>query len=383
MKKLQKLNRKQSIQSIRYSEDKSLKNNNSDGLLDNFSKIKSSFLINHLPITKKISPKIFKVIEECLESLNVDMTDKISVFIYNNEEMNAKCLSGIDGNVIIAISSSLVKFFNDDELKFVIGHELGHYIFHSNAGKNKSLEGLIKSRGKEITADRTGLLCCKSIETALRAIIKLLSGLDDEYMNFDVNAILEEFRELDISNIPIEEMYSTHPPLLIRSRALLLFSMGSAYLNLIGEDGSGGLSQDSVDQKVKNDIEKHLDSRCLEYINKNKDNFTFWALSLIFLEDREFNKREQKIMEDLFGKGRVQKLIHFIKSSSQKNTFKTLSRNCKTSFDSYFDEAPQESILYLSNFNNNFKDKKISSNALSHLLTECPDLNNYLIKRSA
>ena len=67
------------------------------------------------------------------------------------------------------------------------------------------------------------------------------------------------------------------PPLPIRARALLWFSMGEIYLNLTGKDTTKCLSKTSIDNKVKNDLEKYLNSKCLDQIEKNKEDFTFWA----------------------------------------------------------------------------------------------------------
>ena len=376
-----KLDKKQ-LKSVQYSEDNSCNKDLFSFNPNTLTRIKNSFLMRHLPVNKSLTPDIHTSIRDCLSILGLDNPKhNVSIFIYQHHEINAKCLTGFEGNILILLSSSLVRFLKDSELKFVIGHELGHYLFHNNFQKNSdSLEHSMLYRAQEITADRVGLICCQSLDSAMRAIIKMLSGLDDTHLVFNINSILREYKNIDVLNIPLEEMYATHPPLPIRARALLWFSMGETYLNITEQDTSKCLSNLSIDSKVKNDLEKYLNSKCLNQIEKSKKDFTFWVLSLVFLKDYQFNKKEQDIVSELFGYEKLEKLKYFINSSSPKEVIKNISRNCVESFDSYFKKAPKSSILYLSNLEKNLKGKIESSDILPFLLRECPRLKEYLKK---
>ena len=371
---------KEQLKSIRYSEDSVFNTDLFSSNPNTLTQMRNSFLMNHLPVNKSLTPSIYRSIEDCLSILGLDNSKHdVSIFIYQHHEVNAKCLTGFEGNIVILLSSTLIKLLKDCELKFVIGHELGHYLFHNNGRKNtNSLEHFMIYRAQEITADRTGLLCCQSLDSAMRAIIKMLSGLDDNNLVFNINSILTEYKNVDVLNIPLEEMYATHPPLPIRARALLWFSMGEIYLNFTGQNITKYLSKVSIDNKVKSDLEKYLTSKSLSHINKCKDDFTFWVLSLIFLKDYQFNKQEQKIISELFGSEKLEKLKSFINSSSPEKVIRNVSRNCVDSFDSYFKNAPESSILYLSDLNKNLRNQTNSSDSLSLLLSKCPKLKKYL-----
>ena len=368
------------LKSVRYLEDNPVNANLFSSDSNTFAQIKNSFLMNHLPVNKNLTPSIYQSIEDCLLILGLDDSEhKVSVFVYQHHEINAKCFTGFKGNIIILLSSTLIKFMKDCELKFVIGHELGHYLFHRNVQKiTNSLEHFMLCRAKEITADRVGLLCCQSLDSAMQAIIKMLSGLDDNHLVFNINSILTEYKDVDILNIPLEEIYATHPPLPIRARALLWFSMGEIYLDLTGQNVTKCLSKTSIDNKVKSDLEKYLDSKCLNQIEKNKEDFIFWTVSLIFLKDYQFNKKEQKIISKLFGFEKLEKLKYFISSSSPEEVMRSISRNCVISFDSYFKNAPRASILYLNKLDENLKEKISFSGSLSILLSKCPQLKKYI-----
>ena len=57
---------------------------------------------------------------------------------------------------------------------------------------------------------------------------------------------------------------------------------------------------------------------------------------------------------------------------------RSISKNCVTSFDSYFENAPRASILYLNKLDKKLKEKISFSGSLSILLSKCPELKKYI-----
>ena len=120
---------------------------------------------------------------------------------------------------IIVLSSGLVHHLDDDELRFVIGHELGHAIsghavYRTLLLRLLGLGGLLNaipggalgirmvtvgllewSRKAELSADRAGLLASQDPTAALRTHMKLASGgtLDE----LDVTSFLAQGAEYD------------------------------------------------------------------------------------------------------------------------------------------------------------------------------------------
>ena len=136
-------------------------------------------------VSKANYPQFYDILQSCYKSLNVE--DIPEVYITNQlKGINALSV-GTDSAPIILISRKAVISLSDDELKFMIGHELGHIIqknlmCHTIKGlldnlNNKSdFLGPIVSdlidiplsqwyRCAEYTADRAGYLCCKNIES--------------------------------------------------------------------------------------------------------------------------------------------------------------------------------------------------------------------------
>lgn len=129
-------------------------------------------------------PQFYDILQSCYKSLNVE--DIPEVYITNQlKGINALSV-GSDSAPIILISRKAVISLSDGELKFMIGHELGHIlqknlICHTIKGlldnlnsKSEILGSIVSDlidvplnqwyRCAEYTADRAGYLCCRDCE---------------------------------------------------------------------------------------------------------------------------------------------------------------------------------------------------------------------------
>lgn len=141
---------------------------------------------------------------------------------------------------IININSALISLMNDDELKFVIGHEIGHLI-----NKDTHFRRLISFAFPDMTkcpvillykyrldeqlceliADRYGYLAIPNINVCVSAFFKMSSGLDVNKLDVKVDALIEENRKrLDYFLNGAGQSTDTHPVNPIRIEALNLFA---------------------------------------------------------------------------------------------------------------------------------------------------------------
>ena len=204
---------------FRYSEDKPTDRANSSGN----SEREVYEVHNSLLITKITSPVLYDSLERVAKNLLID-PEKINMYVYGSGEVNAKCYNGVGDGYVIILSSSLVKLLKDKELDFVIGHELGHLLLGHTKEKNFSTaEGNKLSRSKELSVDRIGLVANRDLDATLRAIIKTISGLTDNFLKFNISEFINQLRKFDIDSSTMLSQ-TTHPSFVIRARALLLFS---------------------------------------------------------------------------------------------------------------------------------------------------------------
>jgi Zn-dependent protease with chaperone function/uncharacterized RDD family membrane protein YckC len=120
---------------------------------------------------------IHAVVEECARMMRMPTPH---VFVRDDPFVPVVAV-GIGEPYAIVISAQFVDHFRDDELRFLVGRELGHIAaghtrFTSLLSANGRETGVIALafgawlRRIEYTGDRIGLLCCGSLDTAMRAI---------------------------------------------------------------------------------------------------------------------------------------------------------------------------------------------------------------------
>lgn len=140
----------------------------------------------------------------------------------------------------IVLTSGLVKLFTIDELKFAIGHEVGHLINGDNMlnalerfvypeRDNEPDYIVIRTRLynhlAELGADRWGYIACKNIDAAITACYKLASELDLNAMNVSVQGLIDEayIRVKDFFEGKLN-IYGEHPAIPMRVIALHQFA---------------------------------------------------------------------------------------------------------------------------------------------------------------
>ena len=138
-------------------------------------------------------PRLYNTLEECCKCLNVQVQPKV-ILTKRIQGFNALSV-GNDSTPMILLSMKSAVCLPDGELKFLLGHELGHIlqrnmICHTVSGlllnlKQKSeilgtmiadlIEMPLKEwcRINEYTADRAGLICCKDMNHVYSLMAKV------------------------------------------------------------------------------------------------------------------------------------------------------------------------------------------------------------------
>lgn len=286
-----------------------------------------NLLASSVKVSKEIFPEIFQSIESVLEKLKIK--NNFSFFVTANHiETNASCISSPDLNSAeIILTSKLIELLNYNELKYVIGHEIAHFYFQHHlyplpsSAKNRVsyLNYLNFSRAAEISCDRIGFLAAGDLDNALKAMLKILTGLSEKHIKFNFSSYLDQLRELKQIKGNSNLINSTHPTLLNRMQALILFSMSNEYLNFIGSQNNGVYTLEEIDKKIDSSIRKIVGD---ELIELNKDIFSrclMWGALGLFLADKNFNKKEQELFEKNFGKKNLDSIKSLIKISNPKS----------------------------------------------------------------
>jgi hypothetical protein len=196
---------------------------------------------NYLPLSPQIGGRLHTISQNILHLF--DLSERAVTFcIRENPEFNASAHFNFneDEPHYIVLNSGAVDKLTEDEMRFVIGHELGHLIFahavfdriiESIYSENTDTPPFLKSiyrlwvNLREMSADRVGLLAVTDFETALSAMFKMSCGLDmsrfqakaDNFMAMTDSIIT------DMTNMPHNFMEGTHPTNPVRVKALEVF----------------------------------------------------------------------------------------------------------------------------------------------------------------
>lgn len=168
--------------------------------------------------------------------------EKVDFYITGDASVNAFSVAaeGEGAPHIVNINSALVELMSDDELRFVIGHELGHlmnrntallrlihFVFPPQSNMPIALQHKIKlwQQLSELVADRYGYMAVGSLPVCVSAFFKMASGLNLMKMNVSIDALVEEnIKHLDYFLNDKGLSRADHPVNPIRVQALNLFA---------------------------------------------------------------------------------------------------------------------------------------------------------------
>lgn len=165
-------------------------------------------------ITEESLPQMYQLLVDCCNVLGIEKIPAYSTdwfygpYHFSNGETNRR----------IVMMSGSADLFTDEEMSFILGHELGHmacghkpyhmlletfYMPFINDAAFKAWATIIKLpllewyRNSDFSADRVGLLCCQDINVALSTLIKK-AGLPQKcYDNIHIDSFLQQAKEFE------------------------------------------------------------------------------------------------------------------------------------------------------------------------------------------
>ena len=221
------------------------------------------FLATAMRLTAEMAPELHEIIDSCLATLGVD--GPLELFVYPDPNFNAAAVRPEQGRLMLMLSSALLEGFEADELRFVAGHEVGHYLFDHHAiptgallgggaqlGPELTLQLFAWQRYTEISADRAGLVCAGGLEPAARALFKLASGLTGGRIRVRTDQFLAQVGDLrqeaeaqaTADESPRTDWFATHPFSPLRLKAIELCATSEIM-------APGGMTRDALEAQVE------------------------------------------------------------------------------------------------------------------------------------
>jgi Zn-dependent protease with chaperone function len=245
-----------------------------------------TYLAGAVRVSERQFPHIYELVRD--GSYILDLDEVPEVYVTQNPLVNAMAL-GRDKPFIV-ITTGMVNLYDPEELRWVVGHELGHILsghvvyrtmllillrlaarvafLPITLGLGAIIWGLEEwFRKSELSCDRAGLLAGQDVDAARRALMKLAGGAQLSELNPD--AFREQAHEYDAvpdlrdSILKILQLQgNTHPFAVVRFAELDYWATHGEYERILGGDYTrrDTDSSASVGEEVKNAAKAYQDS---------------------------------------------------------------------------------------------------------------------------
>ena len=251
--------------------------------------IRLLFQANAVRVGPTQFPKLNALYTDVLTSM--DWEPRPELFVSQTPFVNAGAY-GMDRPFIV-INSGALNLLDDDEMRALLGHELGHVmsghaLYHTilviilnvSLGFLPFLAGIVLLpiqlallewfRKSELSSDRAGLLASQDPTASLRMFLKMAGGGDMKQM--DLSAFLVQAKEYEETGGAMDRVFkilntlmASHPFNTLRAAELQRWIEGGHYDRVLrGEYTKRG--KDSEDRPIEPDIDEARD----HYMNEAK-----------------------------------------------------------------------------------------------------------------
>ncbi|MDR3575575.1 MAG: M48 family metallopeptidase [Anaerolineaceae bacterium] len=195
-------------------------------------------------VSPQKTPRLAFLVNDCQARLR---PGQVQVIISPSRQLNAYTF-GLSSPEVIVVYSAMLDVMDEDELRFVLGHEMGHVALgHSwlntllggMAGVPVSIGSALLltlafrswNRACEYSADRAGLLACGKPQKAISALVKLVAGNITNPVELQQALQMIERQDDSLGSI-LSETLSTHPMIIKRIEQIRAYASTGSYQRL-------------------------------------------------------------------------------------------------------------------------------------------------------
>ena len=195
---------------------------------------------NGLKVTRNTMPALYNICKEVKEDL--EFSQKVDFYILGDSEVNAFAYISEDEDKphIVVINSALYNLMDDMEMKYIIGHEIGHLVNKdSYIGRlydfiypdDEDAPEIVSTRMNqyrqlsEYAADRYGYNACMDLDASITALYKLTCGIDLKRMGVSIESLIEQNHEKVVELVSNGIIHNCdHPDIPLRIHAMILYA---------------------------------------------------------------------------------------------------------------------------------------------------------------
>ncbi|GAK59969.1 predicted protease [Candidatus Vecturithrix granuli] len=229
---------------------------------------------NTVAVTPKQLPHLYQLFLQAAYSLAIENIPDLYVL---QSPIVTAYTTGVEKPFVV-VTSGLLDLMTDDELVYVLGHELGHWqanhVLYKMASRLFSgaasalaevtfglgrflttplqLALLQWDRCSELTADRAGLLAVRKVDVAICALMKLAGGSRSIYEQMDYQEFIRQAEDFQLDQddstlnkvyVLLQVMYQSHPFPVWRTSEILTWVKHGDYLQILSGQYSGNYEE--------------------------------------------------------------------------------------------------------------------------------------------
>jgi len=226
---------------------------------------KNDLLGSSIRVTRNQFPEVYEIAERCAKKLGIPVP---TLYVHQMHGIINAMTYGTKEDSYILIYTDTIQALTEEELAFIIGHECGHIqnqhvVYHTAAYYLTNMASIYIAwvitpavlalnawlRRSEITADRSGLICCGDEMIAINAMLKIIMGASKLFNKINLEEYLEQLKDVKDGIGRLAELNKSHPYLPKRIEALRIFKDTKYFReNVLNQEG--GISLEEADQKV-------------------------------------------------------------------------------------------------------------------------------------
>lgn len=191
-------------------------------------------------VEKRLMSHLYDLFYEVKDKLG--FKEDVDFYITGDASVNAFAVASSKKDMphIINVNSGLIDLMTDDELRFVVGHEIGHlmnkdtellnliyFVFPPNINQPLVLQYKIRlwQQLSELVADRYGYMAIPDLAVCVSAFFKMASGLDLSKIDMQMDVFIEEnLKHLEYFKEGQGLSHGSHPVNPVRVQSLNLFA---------------------------------------------------------------------------------------------------------------------------------------------------------------
>ena len=225
---------------------------------------------NTVAVTSKQFPHLHQLFLDAAFRLGVSPVPDLFVM---QSPVTTAYTTGVEKPFVV-LTSDLLELLTDEELLYVMGHELGHWqanhvlykmasrmfsgavsaLAEMTLGFGRLLTAPVQlallkwDRCSELTADRAGLLVVRRVDVVIQALMKLAGGNRFIYEQMNYQEFIRQAEEFQMDQedstlnkiyVVLQTMYQSHPFPVWRTSEILAWAKHGNYLNILAGDYPG------------------------------------------------------------------------------------------------------------------------------------------------